>query len=133
MELGWLDNEVEMKEMNQIIEELIILPRKFNSLNNLSFYALLKDTGYDEISDKISAQKIRDALIRHPDCIDEWKQYSEDQRSSSGFFFEKEGDEHYIVGFLSENKGYENFEKYSDRFSACAIFIKLEIDAIIKS
>ncbi len=117
-------------KITNIIDELIHVPRRFNSIGTMSIYALLKETGYFEIHDQISVENIRDALTRYPECVDDWMLYSEDKRSSSGWYFKQVGDEKYIVGCLKGNKSYDSHGEYNNRLDACAFFIKHEIDNI---
>lgn len=116
--------------ITKISDRLVHLLNDFSRISNLSIYSLLKETGYYEIHDQISVQNIRDALVKYPECIDEWITYSEDKRSSSGWYIKKEEDGQHTVGFIGGNKHANYNEKYSDRIDACARFIKFEIDHI---
>jgi hypothetical protein len=118
-------------KIHDTLDGIIHLPRKLHDVGTMSIVALLKEASYFEIHDQISVDDIRMALIQCPECIDEWMLYSEDKRTSSGWYFLKEGVEKYIVGYSARNKGHNITEKYSDRFDACAHFIKYEIDGII--
>lgn len=116
-------------KVNDTLNGLINLPRKFNSVGNKSIYDLLKETGYFEIHDKISVESIRNRLAQSPEYVKDWILYSEDKRSSSGWYFKQEDSQRYVVGFLN-GKGNNSHNEYADRFEACANFIKHEIDNI---
>lgn len=116
--------------IDQIIEKIIQLPRLFKSLENKSFYLLLKDTGYFEIAQQVNEEDISNALKRHPGCIDEWKLLSDNKRTSSGWYFNKLDNTKYIVGYFDlKRKDNPNVE-FSDIKEACAFFIKREIEDI---
>ena len=116
-------------KVNDALNGLINLPRKFNSVINKSIYDLLKETGYFEIHDKISVESIHNRLAQSPEYVEDWILYSEDKRSSSVWHFKQEDSQRYVVGFL-DGKGNNSHSKYHDRLEACAIFIKHEIDNI---
>lgn len=110
--------------------KLIWLPRRFNSLGNVSIYDLLKETGYFEIYDKISEDSIREVLMQHPECVDEWISYSEDKRSISGWYLKQEDKDVYVVGYFSGEEDKDIQNKYADRIDACSFFIKHEAEDI---
>lgn len=118
----------------KILDEVLLLPRKFDSIGTVSIITLMKETGYSEIRDQISVEDIRAALIQCPEYIDEWMSYSEENRSNSGWYIHKEGSEKYIVGyFYIDSNGFHSTEKeYSDRFEACAQYIKSAIERLLK-
>ena len=116
---------------SKIIKELIYLPRKFHQIKTQSIVLLLKETGYSEIQNKVEIQEIRDALVSNPECISDWMQYSEDKRTSSGWYFKPKGTDKFVVGYLSEGRhSKKHLSEYDNDVDACAIFIKHEIDDI---
>ena len=105
------------------------MPSRFYTERNVSIYALLKETGYFELHNEISESNIYEVLIQHPECINQWLSWSEDKRSSSGWYFKQDEDGKYIVGFFPTSKDF-NVNIYSDKTEACAVFIKREIEDI---
>ncbi|HEY8781452.1 MAG TPA: hypothetical protein VIM16_07560 [Mucilaginibacter sp.] len=73
-----------MKTEN-IINDIINLPSKFRDLRDISFYSLLKNTGYFELFDQVNENKILDQLIKNPERIQQWLDYSDDKRTSTGY------------------------------------------------
>ncbi len=114
---------------DDILVDLVHLPRRFNA-SKMSMYELLRQTHYFELYDEVSEAGIRETLARHPECVDEWISYSEDKRTSSGWYIKQENGTSYKVGCLSP-KGDKNIEtSYVDRTDACAAFIKHELEDI---
>src|SRR5439155_14501585 len=72
-----------------IAAEIVTLPQRFHSLRDVSIFLLLEATGYFGLHDQISAGDIRAALLRCPESNEEWMQYSEDKRTSSGWYLTK--------------------------------------------
>jgi hypothetical protein len=93
-------------------------------------YELLRQTGYFKLYDEVSEAGIREALARHPECVDEWISYSEDKRARSGWYIKQEDDTIYKVGCLSPEGGKNIETTYVDRIDACAVFIKHELEDI---
>jgi len=115
--------------MGDILFDLIHLPRRFNA-GRMSMYELLRQTGYFEMHNQVSESGIRQTLVRHPECIDDWISYSEDKRTSSGSYIKQEDGTRYKVGCFSEKSGKAIDTSYIDRTDACAAFIKHEIEDI---
>jgi hypothetical protein len=118
----------ETKALHDLSVRIINIPKKFKTAN-ASIHSLLKYSGYFETHDLVTAEAIREALLEHPDYVDDWIQYSEDKRCSSGWFFRQKGPG-YEVGFFSSKDGYSQSTMYSDRLEACAAFIKKEMEEI---
>jgi rRNA pseudouridine-1189 N-methylase Emg1 (Nep1/Mra1 family) len=118
---------------NNIVNALIHLPRNFNNFDTVSFYNLLKDTGYFDMHKQVCEENLQDALLRDQECINEWLTYSEDKRSSSGWYFKQENANVFIVGFINSKGDKSKQVKYADRIKACAAFIKHEIEEMRKN
>lgn len=117
---------------NDMISNIVSLPEKFESIGDISIYSLLKEMGYFEIYDQINEADILDRLIKNPEYINQWLNWSEDKRSSSGWYFKKNENDNYIVGYFSIKEDHKIME-YSNIKEACASFIKREIEEIRKS
>lgn len=115
---------------NDIKSGLILIPRTFHRLGNVTTYDLLKETGYFEMHDQVSKESIHEALAQQPECIDEWMLYSQDKRTSSGWYLKKNDEDTYIVGYFAGKGGEAVQLKFIDRTVACAAFIKRECEDI---
>jgi hypothetical protein len=118
--------------IQDIIVKLIHLPKSFHS-SDLSMYELLKQTGYFDVYNQVSEAGIYDTLVRYPECVDEWIAYSEDKRTSSGWYMKKKKDTLYEVGYISNTTDGNVATMYVDRIGACAAFIKHELEDIRKT
>jgi len=113
---------------NDILGRLIVLPKTFNAVGTISMNALLKETGYCEFHDLFSETAIADALSLNPEIINDWLEYSEDKRTSSGWYIKRGKKGAFIVGKVEM---IENSEMtYTDKIKACAAFIKREVETI---
>lgn len=117
-------------KLNDVITHLVSLPHEFNRLGNISFHELLNESGYLNFSEEILVENIREALIEQPQRIDEWAQYSEDKRSSSGWYFRAESEGAYVVGYYPDSREKNTRSPFEDRATACAAFIKHEVEDI---
>jgi len=89
-------------DINDTINRLIDLPRRFNNGSNMSIHDLLKETRYFKIHNKISVESIRNRLAQSLEYVEDWILYSEDKRSGFGWYFKKEDRHRYVVGFLNK-------------------------------
>jgi len=93
-------------------------------------FSLLEATGYLGLHDQISEADIRAALVRCPECVKEWMQYSEDKRTSSGGYVTQTNEGCYETGYIADARTRRNRVQYETAIDACASFIKHEIDEI---
>lgn len=119
--------------MQSIIKDILGLPQKFyESGNNLSMYDLLKQTHYIEVQGDINDVDFQKSLIEHPEYVNGWLAWSDNKRSSSGWFLEVNPYGQYAVGYLDSKMGRMNERSYPNAISACAYFISKEIDNILQ-
>jgi hypothetical protein len=114
-----------------MINEIMNLPKKFYSEQDIPIYALLKNTGYFENPDLITEKNIFKKLEIHPEIIDIWFNWSENKRTNSGWYIilNHNKTNKYEVGYYRNNKKVIEVE-YSEINKACAYFIKREIEDI---
>ena len=115
---------------SEMLEQIATVPRRFHSLGNVSIFSLVKATGYFGFHDHVSEGDIRAALARCPECISEWMQYSEDKRTSSGWYVTHNDEECYEVGYITERADCQQRVAYSNCTDACAAFVKHELECI---
>jgi len=121
----------------EIVSSIIHMPRRHYDLGNVSMYSLLANSGYLNSPEEVSEEAILRGLQQHPECIHDWRVYSEDKRTTGWYLMERSAGL-YGVGFIPSAKddGIDSL-LYPDEVSACAAFIKLEIeyirDAVIQS
>ena len=116
-------------DIHQLCLNIISFPAIMRQKGNVSFYTLLKESGYCEAYDQATIVAIRQALIERPDFVNDWIQYSEDQRCHPSWFFRQSGVD-YELGYVSLETDDVPITKYSDRFEGCATFIKNVIELI---
>jgi hypothetical protein len=115
---------------NTMLAQVVTLPRKFHSQGAVSMFSLLQGTGYFGLHDQISEHDIREALLRCPECVQEWIQYAEDKRTSSGWYVTLNDEGCYETGYIVDARARTNRVQYENAIDACAVFIKHEIESI---
>lgn len=118
-----------MNNTHDLCVNIINFPRVMSQKGDVSFYSLLKKIGYFEMHDQITVKTLREALLEYPGCVNDWIQFSEDQRCSPAWFFRQNGTD-YEVGYWSSKADDAPPTKYSDSLEACAIFIKHKIEGV---
>lgn len=114
--------------MIHTIIRLISIPCEYVQRGNISLCGLVKESGYLDVCDQISAQDIREVLLSHTDYVGVWLGYSADKRGTPSWYFLFNKENKYIVGYYGEQEVIEAI--YDDGFLACACFIKHELDHI---
>lgn len=104
------------------IENLCRLPADFKS-GDQSAYDLVRASGVECRS--LTAASVLPILQSHPDLVDDWILWAEDQRCSPAYYLLKEGDA-YVVGRQSG----EDRVEFDDRLDACADYIVKAVNLI---
>ncbi len=120
-----------MNKKQEIIYKILSLPETFKkSDNNKSFKELLNDTGYFEIADQIQEKELFNAVRENPKFITDWINWSDDKRTTSGWFIKESEKGKYTVSFFPKKDELTTF-KTDDVKIACAHFIQREIESLI--
>jgi hypothetical protein len=90
----------------------------------------LKASGYFELHDQVLEADVRAALLRCPECVEEWMQSAEDKRTSSGWYVTPNDEGYYETGYVADVWTRTNRVQYDNAIDACAAFIKQEIEDI---
>jgi hypothetical protein len=88
---------------------------------------LLADTRYRELRGRIDHGILMQHLVERPDLAQQWLMYSEDKRTSGGWYLTTKGPE-WEVGRLDAGKGPIDQRGYGSGVEACASYILLELD-----
>lgn len=115
---------------NTMVAQIVTLPRKFHSQGTVSMFSLLQGTGYFGLHDQISEDDIREALLRCPEYIHDWVEYSQDKRTSTGWYITENDEEVWEVGYVTERGDLQQRLVYHNQVDACATFVKREIEDI---
>lgn len=116
-------------DIEKMIKDIVFITTKFYLEDDKSIYTLLKETGYFQHNKQVSKSDIYNYLKLYPQCISQWIAWSENKRSNSGWYFTKESEIEYTVGYLASSQVLDS-KKYSDMIEACADFIMHEIEDI---
>lgn len=112
-------------QKDRIIEDILLIPEKYHTLN-VSLIFLVNESGYSQHYSDISETDIYEALKQEPEIAKQWLSYSEDKRTSLGWYLQQAG-RGYYVGSLTEKSG---SVLYPNLLEACAAYIKKEIEGI---
>jgi hypothetical protein len=116
------------EEFIEVVDKVAAIPKDFHELGNKSMYQLVIDSGYVDKHEQITNEIITYVLTQKPYRIMEWVQWSEDQRVSEGWFL-REDNKIWSIGAFSTKDAYkESLTPFPDLRSACADFIKLELE-----
>ena len=117
-----------MKQIKETLNIISIPSRFYLDGNTLSFHDLLKESGYLEVSKNISEELLYEVLKSNSENFQSWLNWSEDKRTSEGWFLRTNG-ENFEVGHITDGN-YENLTKFEDKLKACSFFIVKELDFI---
>jgi spore coat polysaccharide biosynthesis protein SpsF (cytidylyltransferase family) len=108
-------------------EAVARLPRTFLSRGDLSAYGLLEQSGYFDRHAEVTSHLLLEVLSGDSLLVDDWLAFSENKRTSSGWYFREEP-AGFTVGFVSDAGRTVDQHSYTDRVEACAEFIKKEVE-----
>ena len=116
--------------IEKIIEKIVHIPYDLHHVDK-SAYALLKESGYFDFHDHVHENQIMEILKKKPELIQDWLQWSDDQRCSPTTYFTRGDDGWCFIGKYPEIKEFTEINT-KDEFYACAVFIKLQTEQIRK-
>ncbi len=109
------------------IKKICELPVDFKK-ENKSAFQLLKESGFTNDSKSDAISKIKEYLQAHISLIDLWEIWSQDKRTTEGFYLILENKN--VVGYFGTT--YKRKEvAYKTAIDACSEFIFLEISQIL--
>lgn len=112
--------------IDSTVHEVLDLPRNFYGRGDASMFTLLQESGYFSVHEQVTESAIHDALRGRPQLVNDWIDLSESRRASSGWYLRRAGAKGYQVGHFPDNEPVD----YVDGLTACAAFIKREIEDI---
>lgn len=107
------------------------MPLDFRERGDVSMFALLDESGYSSCPHEVTESLIADHLRMHPELIDSWLGYSQDQRCSPAWCLIAEAPNSpsgWAVGFVANSGRLTSQQAFPDRYSATAYFIKQETE-----
>lgn len=115
------------KDIERTINNVINIPRDLRGRGNCSLCSLLYGSNYFFNHYVVTEIAIRDSLCKNPEIVNDWLDYSGDKRVNSGWFFRRSDTrDGYQIGYYPCGSVID----YPDGITACAAFIKHEIEDI---
>lgn len=132
-------NDADNGELMQVALDLLEFPISCHLQNNAPV-RLLADLDYPKWQASLTEPVFQQALRRAPELMEAWAVWSENKRTSSGWYIKQESDqanptkERFVVGFLDARSPgtarHGHVRAYNDPVEAFAAFIKHELDSI---
>jgi len=115
-----------MIDCDVIVERVCQIPAEFRRVRTKSVIQLAEEIGLPEYRRCITWSAVESQLKAQPELVDDWLRWSEDKRTSSGWYI-SENDEEVVVGCYPDAKE----QRFADRTSACAQFVVHEMEDIM--
>jgi hypothetical protein len=99
---------------------------------------LIEESGYSALADDITELVLEEHLRHYPELVAVWVQYSEDQRCSPAYGISGPhtvGDpaKDWRVSYWDHDPANRWDRTFSDRFAACAFFIKCNAEGLVSN
>lgn len=94
---------------------------------NLSPRAIVESSGYRTHRPSITLKDLFTYLKANPGLVDEWWMYSDNKRTSSGWFFDLPNRR---IGYFERGHSSQE-EMFEGTTQACAAYVQHELDSII--
>ena len=121
-----------MPALTPTIDAICRMPADFRRRGDVSMIKLLEESGHFKAPAQLTEDAVRRYIEAHPETIDLWASYSEDERASEFWYLLRpeyaESGGSWIVGFHPGGPR----KRYSDGATACAAYIKRFIDDLAK-
>lgn len=106
----------------ETVEGVCRLPRDYRTIGTINIHDLLERAGYYKQPEVLTRDRIEDCLRQHPEWIEDWFIWSDDQRVTEAWVF-SETSKGYIVYYYPVGESM----KFTDKIEACAEFILRQI------
>jgi len=113
-------------EPMDVVAKICDLPVQFKVRGNVSVVDLVAASGYPAAPEALTVTAVSAYLREHPDLIEAWLTYSEDKRTSSGWYVSQRSSGTFEIGYHPQGERIS----VSDRATACAEFIVREVRSI---
>ncbi len=104
-----------------VVADICELPLRLR-IRNISVIALVEESGYRDDPNALTVDAISSYLAEHPELVDSWFGYSEDKRTSSGWYVKQLAADAFEIGYYPKGEPLS----ISGRIPACAEFIVRE-------
>jgi len=94
-----------------------------------SMQALVRAARYAELRAWLTHPSLASYFAEHPELVDGWERYSEDKRTSEGWYFSR-GSRNAEVGYVGQKMPSPAIESFTDPGLACATFVLRELDSV---
>lgn len=108
--------------------QVVLLARAFASRGDVTMAGLLRESGYFNTPHTVTESALNEALRANPACVDDWLLWSENKRTTSGWFLRRLGPTTYEVDCIPARNDLRR--EFSDPLEACAAFIQHEVEAV---
>ncbi len=110
------------------------MPKDLYSCHDKNMVQLLQESGYYDWGNSVTKDEIIQVLKEHPDFINDWLDYSSDQRILSGWYFVGFEGDGWEVGYFDMNKddNFTDVQYFSSGYEASAVFIQRYVDSLSK-
>jgi hypothetical protein len=113
------------------------MPITFRDRGDISMIALLQEVSDLAAGSEIPIADIEAYLRAHPELVESWLGYSQDQRCSPSWYLAEpgaglDGKDGWRVGYFSLKKR-ETERVFSDEFAACAFFIARQVEQLSRA
>lgn len=132
-------NEADDGSVMRVASDLLCFPLKYHNSNKSPIH-LLADLDYLHWQSRLSEEVFQQALREAPQVMKSWAEWSEDKRTTNGWYILQESDPsnplrvRYVVGYLDARSPgpltHSHVQAYDDPVEAFAAFIKRELDSI---
>jgi hypothetical protein len=106
---------------HSVVSAVCQIPLEYRQPEGLSLQHYVEESGYFAKPEELSVAAVVSLLRQNPELVDQWFFFSEDKRTSDGWYVMDDGDRA-VVGQIGGPK-----IVFSDRAEACAEFIVREI------
>lgn len=118
----------------ETIESICRMALNFETRENISMVALLKESGYTAIHTDITEKELSEYFRNNPDLIETWLLETDNKRTSVGWYIKEPGDsftksKQWVVGLYPTGE----IKEFREAAEACGFYVKMEVEEIRKT
>ena len=114
---------------DDVVTAVCRLAFDFYAARTVSPVQLVARSGYGRHRDEVTVPRLERCLAEYPEWVNAWLDYSEDKRSSPGWYIQGRERISFLVGY-HEGRSSRPPMRFDNKVRACAEFVRREVDDI---
>ncbi len=118
-----------MPNVDDVVQAVCRLPLDFHATRTMSAVDLVRASGYPAVRSEVTVERLATCLRDHPDWVEQWFEWSADNRGSPAWYLLVSGSGEFQLGFY-EGPDSQPPVTLTDKVHAAAEFVHRYLEQV---